>query len=496
MLGHTVGSYQITGTIGNGGMGQVYLAQHTLLGRQAAVKVLLPMFSQDQATVTRFFNEARAATAVRHLGIVEIYDFGYHTDGSAYIAMELLQGESLAARLQRGPMSVAVALGFCRQIAGVLAAAHGKGIVHRDLKPDNIFLVPDPEMPSGERVKLLDFGIAKLTQNVAGANQTRTGTVMGTPAYMAPEQCRGVQVDHRADLYSLGCILFEMMTGRTPFVGEGVGDVLAAHIYVAPPALGTVVADPPVSTSELVRRLLEKDPSARLQTAQDVLGAIDAATDVAPAFRTGKDLAPPAPRAPGPPTTLGGAASEAKVSPSRSRTGLVAAVAVVVVASLVGILIMAAGSGGRPAGTDQAGSAGPVDDRIGENLVPAPDRARVPDVSAKDPTAVPPSAVLGATPTAPAVPTAQPEPTIALAIHSTPAGARVVISGKTVGLTPYRGTLPRGDEKLIIVLSLAGYHDATLTVVPADAVSKSVSLSRKKKVVGGGVSNQGSTNPL
>jgi len=206
----TVGSYQITGTIGQGGMGQVYLARHTLLGRPAAVKMLLPVFSQDPEQVARFFNEARAATAVRHAGIVEIYDFGFHTDGCAYIAMEFLEGESLASRLARGRAPVTSALAVARQIANVLASAHAKGIVHRDLKPDNVFLVPDSELPSGERVKVLDFGIAKLTADVGQAHMTRTGSIMGTPSYMAPEQCRGVPVDQRADLYSLGCILFEI----------------------------------------------------------------------------------------------------------------------------------------------------------------------------------------------------------------------------------------------------------------------------------------------
>src|SRR5207248_990205 len=158
-------------------------------------------------------------TTVRHPGIVEIYDFGFLADGCAYIVMEFLDGQGLAGRIAaRGRMPALEALSIARQIAGALSAAHGKSIVHRDLKPDNVFLVRDPEMPSGERIKLLDFGIAKLAGDTGiNAQKTRTGAVMGTPTYMAPEQCRGVGVDHCADLYALGCILFEMLCGRPPF---------------------------------------------------------------------------------------------------------------------------------------------------------------------------------------------------------------------------------------------------------------------------------------
>jgi len=206
--------------IGRGGMGAVYAGEHVLLGRSAAIKVLLPELSQKQDVVMRFFNEARAATAIRHPGIIEVFDFGWTPEGAAFIVMEHLEGETLGRRASRARLRWQSALAIARQIAGALAAAHGKGIVHRDLKPDNIFLVSDPEVPGGERIKLLDFGIAKLAgESSATVNVTETGSVMGTPTYMAPEQCRGVAVDHRADLYSLGCIVFELCTGRPPFVG-------------------------------------------------------------------------------------------------------------------------------------------------------------------------------------------------------------------------------------------------------------------------------------
>src|SRR5262245_50376936 len=169
-----LGSYRVTGTIGRGGMGIVYAAEHALLGRQAAIKVLQSDLSQKEEVVARFFNEARAATAIRHPGIIDVYDFGWTREGAAYLVMEFLEGETLARRSTRTPLRWPVVLAIARQIAGALGAAHAKGIVHRDLKPDNVFLVPDPEVPGGERIKLLDFGVAKLAADTS-PTVTRTG---------------------------------------------------------------------------------------------------------------------------------------------------------------------------------------------------------------------------------------------------------------------------------------------------------------------------------
>jgi TPR repeat protein/tRNA A-37 threonylcarbamoyl transferase component Bud32 len=275
-VGITLGSYELHREIGRGGMGAVYVGRHQLLGRSAAIKILLPQYSRDQELVQRFFNEARAATAVRHPGIVEIFDFGYAADGSAYIVMELCEGESLATRLHRtSALPVANALAIARQIAGALSAAHRAGIVHRDLKPDNIFIVPDPDVAGGERIKLLDFGIAKLTNDSLGAAATQTGAIMGTPYYMSPEQCRGAgKVDHRADLYSLGCILFEMLCGRVPFVGNGPGDIISAHLLIPPPQPSALAAWVPGDVEALVLALLAKTPDARPNSADEVVVAI------------------------------------------------------------------------------------------------------------------------------------------------------------------------------------------------------------------------------
>ncbi len=286
MQGATIGSYVIRQEIGNGGMGTVYLAEHVMLGRRAAIKVLLPEMSANQEMVKRFFNEARAASAIKSPGIVEIYDFGYHSDGSAYIVMELLEGESLSQRLLRfrvmstpQAMPVGQALTVARQIASALAPAHRAGIVHRDLKPDNIYLVPDSEASGGERAKILDFGIAKLSGDALGGNTNLTSTkvVMGSPHYMSPEQCRGgsAVVDSRSDLYALGCILYECLAGRQPFVGDGFGELMGAHLHVTPTPLPMLAPHVPTEVDALVQRLLAKTPQQRLQTADEAAAAIN-----------------------------------------------------------------------------------------------------------------------------------------------------------------------------------------------------------------------------
>lgn len=273
MLGETLGSYRIVEQLGEGGMGVVYVAEHTLLGNKAAIKFLHSELSRNQEVVQRFFNEALAATKIAHSAIVKVFDYGHAKDGSAYIVMEYLAGESLGARLRtKRPLSPEAVVTIGEQAAGALAAAHKSGIVHRDLKPDNIFLVPDPVVPGGERVKLLDFGIAKLSAEATESHSmTRTGSMLGTPYYMSPEQCRGAgQIDHRSDIYSLGCVLFEMATGSVPFLGEGLGEILGAHQHLAPPAARSINPACPEELEAFLARLLAKDPQHRPQSMYDV----------------------------------------------------------------------------------------------------------------------------------------------------------------------------------------------------------------------------------
>ena len=240
--GVRIGRYEIGRKLGQGGFGILYAARDHELGRDIAIKFLRPEHAFKPTVVQRFLQEARAAARITHPGIVTVYDSGEvngtntRADGTVFIAMELLAGQTLAQRLrQSGTMPYRMALGFCRQLATALAAAHAAGIVHRDLKPQNIFLVPDPAVLGGERIKILDFGVAKLADEMGSAVATHSMLMLGTPMYMSPEQCRSsAKVDARSDIYSLGCILFEMVCGRTPFDGD-TGELIAKHQLVPPP---------------------------------------------------------------------------------------------------------------------------------------------------------------------------------------------------------------------------------------------------------------------
>jgi serine/threonine protein kinase len=271
-----IGQYKILRTLGAGGMGTVYLGEHILLGRRAAIKTLLPSLSSHREIVDRFFNEARAISAISDPGVVQVFDFGYHVDGTAYIVMEFLEGESLATRIDRlGKLPLVEALRLTRQIASSLAAAHARGIIHRDLKPGNVFVIRDGEAQGGERTKILDFGICKLSGPVE-AIATQTGQMLGTPVYMSPEQCRGAgAVDHRSDVYSVGCALLHMLTGRPPFDCDSVGDFIASHLKEDPPAPSEVAPELPAAVDALVLRCLAKKPEDRFQSMAELQTATD-----------------------------------------------------------------------------------------------------------------------------------------------------------------------------------------------------------------------------
>lgn len=269
MIGKLVGHYKVVRKIGEGGMGSVWEGLHEGIGRRVAIKILRAEYSKEANLVTRFFNEARAVNIVSHPGIVGSFDYGQLQDGTAYIVMEYIDGETLSARIKRVRGSLGPdALRIGRQIAATLAAAHAKGIIHRDMKPDNIMIVADSEAPGGERAKVLDFGIAKIASEHEADKQntglTQAGAVMGTPRYMSPEQCRGAaKVDVKTDVYALGVMMFEMLTGKPPFDADGTGALMALHIYSQPPMLREVDPSIPPHIEQMVSQMLSKDAAAR-----------------------------------------------------------------------------------------------------------------------------------------------------------------------------------------------------------------------------------------
>ena len=444
MIGETFGNYRVTELIGEGGMGVVYLAEHPGIGRRAAVKILRPGLTDNPELARRFFNEARAANAIRHPGITEVFDCGTLPSGTSYIVMELLEGENLAARLRdRGPLPEADARRIAAQTASALAAAHAAGIVHRDLKPDNLYLVPDDRDATAEMVKVLDFGIAKLGQNGSNVNsvRTRTGSVMGTPSYMSPEQCRGTrEIDHRTDIYALGVILYEMLCGRPPFVSEGFGEMVHLHISQPPPPPRTINPSIPEDLERLILWCLAKEPDERMQTMADVHAALTGRPT--PAARPTAKTARPQTPAPAPtPTTFtqAGAGAIATGVMGRSRGRRTSAIVVAVLALGGAALWLTRGSWeSRPEAT--------------VTVAPAPSSRPIAPAVASPPAAP-----------------AKAAPKVTAAIVSEPAGARVVREkdGAVIGMTPFRETWPSGDGVTKLRLELDGYR-SEMVAVPLD----------------------------
>ncbi len=282
-LGVCLGSYEILASIGAGGMGEVYRARDTRLGRDVALKILPEAFARDPDRMRRFEQETRAIAALNHPNVLSVFDTGT-ADGLPYMVCELLEGESFRDLLASGPIPARKAADYARQIADGLAAAHEKKIIHRDLKPDNLFLT------TGGRVKILDFGLAKMSapesaQAAAGgttatiAAGTSPGVVMGTSGYMAPEQVRGQAVDHRADIFSLGATLYEMLTGRRAFERDSYVETLNAILKEEPPDIDTEKLRVSPGLDRIVRHCLEKKPADRFQSASDLHFALGALSD-------------------------------------------------------------------------------------------------------------------------------------------------------------------------------------------------------------------------
>ncbi|PYJ67332.1 MAG: hypothetical protein DME76_15530, partial [Verrucomicrobia bacterium] len=278
LIGQKIGHYKISESIGTGGMGEVYLATDIVAGRKAALKLLPLHFTGDAARLRRFQQEAHAVVALNHPNILTVYEIG-QDHSIHYMASELIEGETLRDRLTRGPMQLREAVDVAIQVASALAAAHKTGIVHRDIKPENIMLRPDGY------VKVLDFGIAKLAESAfaeatadgAGSMtlaETNLGSILGTVRYMSPEQACGAQVDKTTDIWSLGVVLYEMLTGHVPFTGDTPQDVMFSILEKEPPPLTRYIARAPAELQQIISKTLRKNRGQRYHSAHKLLHAL------------------------------------------------------------------------------------------------------------------------------------------------------------------------------------------------------------------------------
>jgi tRNA A-37 threonylcarbamoyl transferase component Bud32 len=443
VIGRVLGSYRIISLLGEGGMGAVYLAEHPIIRKQAAVKVLRPECSGNAEMLERFFNEARATARLEHPAFVEIFDCGVEA-GNAFIVMEYVRGESLGARLarvQRFPVAVAVDLG--RQIAHAVALAHAGGIVHRDLKPDNIIIAAgDPE-----ELKILDFGIAKLSTQTWDRMPTRTGVMMGTPAYMSPEQCRGVAtVDERADIYSLGCILYALLIGDPPFSAMSDAELVALQLYQPVAPLRDHDPNIPLELDRLVQRTLAKQPEDRPRTMAEVEAALSHLLGTISSAPTLRPLALAPALAARANTTLARTAGE--LAPPPRRTALWGLLAGAAVAIGGGALVLR-----------------------GRRRQPPPPVA----------VAVPPPPP-DAGPLRPDLGVDRPH-TVTVQIRSEPPGATVSRGQEVLGLTPLERVFPRAEGTLELTVSKKGYRPRTVQVPLDGDAALSVPLNRIPAVV-------------
>jgi len=347
LSGRSAGKFRLLQRVGAGGMGEVYRAEHETIGKRLAVKVLRPGLVSSPEHLQRFLNEARAAARIEHPGIINIFDCGTDEAVGTYLVMEYLDGASLAQRFASEPRIALDELSrIVSAVAEALHAAHDAGIVHRDLKPDNVFLVPGSNTNPDGRVVLLDFGVAKLLEPPAGTDRTASGSVFGTPLYMAPEQCESSRdVDHRADIYALGVLAYEGLCGRPPFVSEAFGELLQLQMTAPPPPPRTLRPELPPAMDEVLLRALAKRPEQRQASVIELASAFAAATgaaDRAAAQASASALAPTMPQEATDQDQLAGGIPATKIpatvvqartkrsSPPRRRTLLLAGAAAVV----------------------------------------------------------------------------------------------------------------------------------------------------------------------
>ena len=447
--------FRIVSLLGSGGMGTVYEAEHTFIKKKVALKLLRPSITSNPEAVARFQREALAASTIGHKNIVGIDDFGRLVDGQVYLTMEFLDGEPLNEVLDRGQVSLERVLDVAIQVCQGLAVAHAEGIVHRDMKPENIFLVDD-----GDTAKILDFGIAKVTRGGDdNTNLTKTGAVFGTPNYMAPEQALGEKVDHRADIYAMGVILYEMLTGSVPFTSESFLAVLTQHVTATPtPPSERCSRQIPLELEQLVLRAMAKKPGQRFQHISEMMEILEALRHEASAEdRVQSAGAAGATRIPAtmPPDNDGGAEEVLSVKqtatagelvpevPAPRRMGLILGIAGLVLLMLAGGAVAMFHLQKSAPQTPLAGA------QPGVPGEPYPDQKREPGEPKQEPEEPKPE------------PRKQPptEPrTVEVIIDSRP--SRAVIRDekkKQLGMTPNVISVER-DKKRVVYLHRRGYH--------------------------------------
>jgi eukaryotic-like serine/threonine-protein kinase len=436
LIGQTLdGRYRIERLLGEGGMGMVYKAVHTTLGKPLAIKVLRPEVSKNEEILQRFRQEAQSASQIGNPHIIDISDFGTLPDNSTYFVMEFLSGKSLTVALFESKFSTSRTIHVIKQLAGALGAAHDIGIVHRDLKPDNVQLIER----GGQKdfVKVLDFGIAKV--GGTASKLTQAGQVFGTPHYMSPEQCAGSNVDQRTDIYAVGVMLYEMVCGRVPFDAENLMGILTKHIYeqpIAPRDLAPPAVCPP-ALEAIIMKCLQKKPDQRYQSMAELAADLDA-LERGQAPRASREITGTGTggfgrtAVVGQPQTLTGV--EAGFEPTselqirKSRAPLVLGVVAAVAAVGLGLWLTLGRSGSQPASPDAP--------------VAAEDAKGAQPIAANQP---PTEAA------APALTT--------VSVTSEPDRAEVYQDGRLVGTTPYTLTKPEPNKHVMLKLHLAGYED-------------------------------------
>jgi serine/threonine protein kinase len=447
-------------------MAAVYLAVHPTIGRKVALKIIHADLATDEESMARFFNEARAVTQIGHPHIVDVYDFGQTPSGESFIVMELLEGMSLGALLRKETsLSIERAVKIAVEICAGLSAAHVRGIIHRDLKPDNIFLIER----NGVRdfVKIVDFGLAKLTGPGAVQHKTRTGVLLGTAHYMAPELAEDAKkVDHRIDVYALGCVLFEMIIGRVPFPGDGFGHILVRHIRDVPPMPSRLRADVPAWLEKIILHALAKNPAFRFAS----MDAFAVALRDPVAWERAFDEHEPSeheliqPRTPTP----------ARLAPVPAAPAPVVR-AVQLPADAPTMMGPTSARPSPPPGERILSQATVVHDVVPSNERTTDPRpaigsatASVPKIQSKTKSAVP-GAILGAVgvllPAAVAVYFVWTAP-ITLSIVTQPPGAEIIVGATRVAVSPAEIKLPRSHDTLVLTLQKPGYGSARRELQP------------------------------